>query len=95
MNIDKKYKTTDLLRMLRGMSTDTVPPGWYSSATIMAAAKVSRGHIHRILCTMRESGLILDTKSYKVTCPARGPYPIPHYKLTKEACKALGLKPPN
>lgn len=87
--------TMELLRMLAGISTERVPAGWHSSAQIMAAANISRGHVNRVLTTMRDSGLILETRRFKIQCPGRGPYPVPHYKLTREACEALGLTPPD
>lgn len=89
------YKTKELLQMLAGRGVDRVPAGWYSAEQIRASMGVSLGYIHKLVRDLRAKGLILDVKKFKVACDTRGPYPIQHYKLSRQLAESIGLTPPD
>lgn len=91
----KAYNTRELLRMLGGRGIDRVPPGWHTAAQIRSACGFSIGYTNKLVKSMQDRGLITEVKSFKIPYPNRGPYPTPHYKLTPEAAKSIGLTPPD
>lgn len=87
------YRTAELLAMLGGRGTDRVPTGWYTAEQIRARSGVSLGYIHKLIRDMRAKGLILEVRKFKVPCDTRGPYPIQHYRLSRELAASLALTP--
>ena len=77
--------------MLRQPHVDTVPPGWYSSKDIRLSLRISQGYVNQAIRRMMETGQITEVRPFKVAHMARGPTPVPHYKVTPEAEKVLAL----
>jgi len=89
-----KSSTRELIKMLTADEVDTVPRGWYSTNHIREAAGISIGYANKLVRDMKHRGLITDSKIFKIPCPNRGVYPVPHHRLTKAAAKSIGLTPP-
>jgi ribosomal protein S25 len=89
------YRTKELLKMLAGRSVDRVPAGWHTAEQIRNRMGVSVGYIHKLIRDLREKGLILDVRKFKVACDTRGPYPIQHYRLSADLAASIGLTPPD
>ena len=86
--------TKELLRMLRQPHVDAVPAGWYSSRDIRLSLRISQGYVNSAIRRMMEQGQITEVRNFRVAHQTRGPTPVPHYRLTAEAEKALGLTKP-
>ena len=83
--------TKELLLMLRDTSVDAVPAGWLTAVQIRNATGLSDGSIHRTIRAMRAKGLITETRMFRIPHATRGPTPVPHYWLSPEARRALGM----
>lgn len=76
---------------LASARVEAVPPGWFRSEEIAAAAGLSIGSIGRHITALRKMGAI-DERKFTVTVGSRI-LPVAHYMLSKDAARAYNLPP--
>lgn len=79
--------------MLAAQHVDLVPPGWYSSAQIRGAAKISDGYVHRYIKALRERGVVTDVRHFRLHHLTRSPTTVPHFRIDDANAADLGLIP--
>jgi hypothetical protein len=79
-------------RFLASFEADKVPPGWYTTLTMAPLLGIKDRQAYNIAARFVAAGQA-EKKNFriKVGCYIR---PVPHYRFTTAAAKALGLTKP-
>ena len=80
-------------RFLASFEAEKVPPGWYTVRNLAKALKCQERTSERICNRLRRVGQV-ETKTFRVFM-ANHLRPVVHYRLSKEAVKAIGLTKAN
>ena len=94
-----KYKTSparelaeSVSRFLASFEADKVPPGWFTSLTLAPRLGIQDRQAHNIALRFLKAGQA-EKRMFRINvgCYIR---PVPHYRFTPQAAKALGLTKP-
>lgn len=75
-------ESTELLKRIRdeiNRKIEIPTSEWKTSRQWMAEWGLQQSQTNRVLKQGVEVGL-METKSFRVPCPTRGSYPVPHYR---------------
>lgn len=74
--------SSDLLGRLRkalNQEVESVPPGWKTANQLCVEWDLQTAQVLKLLRAGIKKGII-ETQKFRIECPSRMSYPIPHYR---------------